>query len=262
MPTGEECRRRGRRAAGPGRRLSPPSRSRERSELARPRQSWMPPATQPSPTQWGTPTADPPRTRRTASRRRCRSRQQQHEPRSRPPGWVLAGGLRPRAGRSASSAARSAALLIERLTDDTPGLVARRSRRRRHRLRRAAPGRQRLGRRGRRRSCSRARCRSPPSTKARRAAPPAPGFVLDKQGHIITNNHVVADAAEDDGPIEIVDQDGNRYDADGRRPQPGLRPRRALRPPTPAACSPAVARRLAGAARRRRASSRSARRSA
>ena len=39
------------------------------------------------------------------------------------------------------------------------------------------------------------------------------GFVLDRQGHIITNNHVVANAAADDGPIEIVDQDGNRYEA-------------------------------------------------
>jgi putative serine protease PepD len=46
------------------------------------------------------------------------------------------------------------------------------------------------------------------------------GFVLDKQGHVITNNHVVEQAAEDDGPIEIVDQDGNRYDATvvGRSP--------------------------------------------
>ena len=46
------------------------------------------------------------------------------------------------------------------------------------------------------------------------------GFVLDSQGHIITNNHVVEQAAEDDGPIEIVDQDGNRYDATvvGRSP--------------------------------------------
>ncbi|HET8960832.1 S1C family serine protease [Nocardioides sp.] len=46
------------------------------------------------------------------------------------------------------------------------------------------------------------------------------GFVLDRQGHIITNNHVVADAAEGDGPIEIVDQNGNRYDAEvvGRSP--------------------------------------------
>jgi putative serine protease PepD len=46
------------------------------------------------------------------------------------------------------------------------------------------------------------------------------GFVLDKQGHIITNNHVVADAAQEDGPIEIVDQDGNRYQAEvvGRSP--------------------------------------------
>lgn len=39
------------------------------------------------------------------------------------------------------------------------------------------------------------------------------GFVLDRQGHVITNNHVVADADEADGPIEIVDQDGNRYAA-------------------------------------------------
>ena len=46
------------------------------------------------------------------------------------------------------------------------------------------------------------------------------GFVLDRQGHIITNNHVVAEAAADDGPIEIVDQDGNRYEATvvGRSP--------------------------------------------
>ena len=46
------------------------------------------------------------------------------------------------------------------------------------------------------------------------------GFVLDKQGHVITNNHVVEQAAEDDGLIEIVDQDGNRYDATvvGRSP--------------------------------------------
>ena len=46
------------------------------------------------------------------------------------------------------------------------------------------------------------------------------GFVLDRQGHVITNNHVVEDAAEGDGPIEIVDQNGNRYDAEvvGRSP--------------------------------------------
>ncbi len=40
------------------------------------------------------------------------------------------------------------------------------------------------------------------------------GFVFDKQGHIITNNHVVASAAQDDGPIQVVDLDGNRYDAE------------------------------------------------
>jgi len=46
------------------------------------------------------------------------------------------------------------------------------------------------------------------------------GFVLDRQGHVITNNHVVADAASDDGPIEIVDQNGNRFEATlvGRSP--------------------------------------------
>jgi putative serine protease PepD len=46
------------------------------------------------------------------------------------------------------------------------------------------------------------------------------GFVLDTQGHFITNNHVVADAAENDGPIQVVDQDGNQYEATvvGRSP--------------------------------------------
>ncbi len=46
------------------------------------------------------------------------------------------------------------------------------------------------------------------------------GFVLDNLGHVITNNHVVEQAVEDDGPIEIVDQDGNRYEATvvGRSP--------------------------------------------
>jgi putative serine protease PepD len=39
------------------------------------------------------------------------------------------------------------------------------------------------------------------------------GFVLDRQGHLVTNNHVVASAAEEDGRIQIVDRDGNRYDA-------------------------------------------------
>jgi putative serine protease PepD len=46
------------------------------------------------------------------------------------------------------------------------------------------------------------------------------GFVIDQAGHIVTNNHVVAEAASDDGPIEVVDQDGNRYAATvvGRSP--------------------------------------------
>jgi putative serine protease PepD len=46
------------------------------------------------------------------------------------------------------------------------------------------------------------------------------GFVLDRSGHYITNNHVVADAVEHDGPIEVVDQNGDKYDAKvvGRSP--------------------------------------------
>jgi putative serine protease PepD len=39
------------------------------------------------------------------------------------------------------------------------------------------------------------------------------GFVLDDKGHIITNNHVVAQAAADKGPIEIIDQNGNHSTA-------------------------------------------------
>lgn len=46
------------------------------------------------------------------------------------------------------------------------------------------------------------------------------GFVLDREGRIITNNHVIASAAANGGIIEVVDQDGNRYDATvvGRSP--------------------------------------------
>ncbi len=39
------------------------------------------------------------------------------------------------------------------------------------------------------------------------------GFVFDKQGHVITNNHVVAEAAADDGPIDVIDQDGRHMKA-------------------------------------------------
>jgi putative serine protease PepD len=37
--------------------------------------------------------------------------------------------------------------------------------------------------------------------------------VLDKLGHIITNNHVVAQADQDNGPIEVIDQFGNHSKA-------------------------------------------------
>ncbi len=39
------------------------------------------------------------------------------------------------------------------------------------------------------------------------------GFVLDKQGHIITNAHVVTQANDDHGPIEIIDQYGKHSKA-------------------------------------------------
>jgi putative serine protease PepD len=46
------------------------------------------------------------------------------------------------------------------------------------------------------------------------------GFVLDREGHIVTNNHVVQSAAEDDGPIKVVDFEGVRHEASvvGRSP--------------------------------------------
>ncbi|MCH1869001.1 S1C family serine protease, partial [Nocardioides sp. CFH 31398] len=40
------------------------------------------------------------------------------------------------------------------------------------------------------------------------------GFVLDRQGHVVTNNHVVAGAADQDGAIQLVDSEGQRYDAE------------------------------------------------
>ncbi|GAB3865912.1 hypothetical protein GCM10028801_37300 [Nocardioides maradonensis] len=39
------------------------------------------------------------------------------------------------------------------------------------------------------------------------------GFVLDTQGHVITNNHVIRAAAIDSGPITVIYQDGKRYPA-------------------------------------------------
>ncbi len=39
------------------------------------------------------------------------------------------------------------------------------------------------------------------------------GWVMDGNGHIITNNHVVASAAKSKGPIVVVDHDRNRYEA-------------------------------------------------
>lgn len=46
------------------------------------------------------------------------------------------------------------------------------------------------------------------------------GWVMDKNGHIVTNNHVIESAAKDKGPIVVVDQNRNRYEATvvGRSP--------------------------------------------
>lgn len=45
------------------------------------------------------------------------------------------------------------------------------------------------------------------------------GFVLDEEGHVVTNNHVIEGAAPE-GKIKVVDQSGKRYDATivGRSP--------------------------------------------
>ncbi|MBD8870282.1 S1C family serine protease [Nocardioides donggukensis] len=40
------------------------------------------------------------------------------------------------------------------------------------------------------------------------------GFFMDRQGHVITNNHVVEDAAKNNGAIKVVARDGKRYDAE------------------------------------------------
>ena len=50
---------------------------------------------------------------------------------------------------------------------------------------------------------------------------------------MITNNHVVAQAAEDNGPIEIVDHNGKHMKATDRRAQHGLRHRGAEAPRRP-----------------------------
>jgi len=39
------------------------------------------------------------------------------------------------------------------------------------------------------------------------------GFVLDREGHVVTNNHVVALAADEEGTIIVVDHEGERHDA-------------------------------------------------
>ncbi|MCD6640019.1 MAG: trypsin-like peptidase domain-containing protein, partial [Nocardioides sp.] len=58
------------------------------------------------------------------------------------------------------------------------------------------------------------------SVKDGQAGATGSGFVLDRDGHIVTNNHVVADAARDDSRIVVIDHEGRRHDATvvGRSP--------------------------------------------
>src|SRR5690606_30010145 len=39
------------------------------------------------------------------------------------------------------------------------------------------------------------------------------GWVFDKEGHVITNNHVVAEAAKDKGAIRVIDSKGRQLEA-------------------------------------------------
>jgi putative serine protease PepD len=39
------------------------------------------------------------------------------------------------------------------------------------------------------------------------------GFVLDREGHVVTNNHVVASAVENDGPLVVIDHEGEKHEA-------------------------------------------------
>jgi putative serine protease PepD len=176
--------------------------------------SWLPPATQPPPGQWAPP-PPPPLTRPYPG---FGQPPPPPAPRGRVPGWTwpvvcvlaLAIGL---AGGAIGG------LIFERVHDNAPGLVS-------DGLGgvdtvTAAPLPQNNG------SVAAVAQHLLPSTvqisaeyNGQKGGATGSGFVLDRQGHIITNNHVVADAAQDDGPIEIVDQDGNRYSAEvvGRSP--------------------------------------------
>ncbi len=96
-------------------------------------------------------------------------------------------------------------------------------------------------------SCSRAPCRCSPADRAQGAT--GSGFVLDDQGHVVTNQHVVAGVQRRRPPDRRLR--GARLRGLGRRRQPGLRHRRARRrrrgrapaPPAwgrPAACWSAI----------------------
>jgi putative serine protease PepD len=181
-------------------------------------QSWMPPVSQPPPMQWGNPPTRPYPAYGQIPPAPEHLQHPHQQPRGRVPGWlwpvvcVIALFLGVIGGAFGS-------LLLEGLTDDTPGLVS-------GGLDdvdtvTAAPLPADNG------SVAAVAQQLLPSTvqisaeyEGEKGGATGSGFVLDKQGHIITNNHVVADAADGEGPIEIVDQDGNRYRAEvvGRSP--------------------------------------------
>ncbi|MGN6250607.1 MAG: S1C family serine protease [Marmoricola sp.] len=49
--------------------------------------------------------------------------------------------------------------------------------------------------------------------QGRAAGATGSGWVFDRRGHVVTNNHVVADAAADHGPIEVIDRRGRHLKA-------------------------------------------------
>ena len=110
------------------------------------------------------------------------------------------------------------------------------------------PCRARSARRARWPTSPPARC--PPWSPSRsgwaRRAAPAPGVVIDPSGYVLTNNHVVAPAAEVAGAqIEAIFHDGTRSRGPDRRARPEDRPGRASRWRSPTRWWPASGRRPA-----------------
>jgi len=176
--------------------------------------SWLPPANQPLPGQWQAQAVTPPPTRPLPPYPMQpapwgQPHQSYQQPRGRVPGWMwpAVAGLALVLGLVGGAVG---AALLENVTQDRPGTVS-------GGLdgvdTETAPPLTTSNK-----SVVRVADQLLPSTvqivaalEGENGAATGSGFVLDRQGHIVTNNHVVQSADESDGEIEIVDQDGNRY---------------------------------------------------